>query len=110
MTHIYLCRTKILGLPFAVTEEYLAQKWVEEEGEMRYYDKIEVKDKELARLHPKILKDRHGNIITAGCKIRNPNDSEPWRYVISINGKLCFTGGSVLDDSFQLDTYWEIVP
>jgi hypothetical protein len=43
MTHIFICAVKLLGFPFAVLTEDEAKKWVEENPEQHYYDKIEIK-------------------------------------------------------------------
>lgn len=44
MKEVYVCSIKILGFPFAVLTEEEAKKWVAEDPESNYYNKIEVKD------------------------------------------------------------------
>jgi hypothetical protein len=40
---IYICRIKILGFAFAVLDEELAKKWVDQDPEMHVYDVVPIK-------------------------------------------------------------------
>jgi hypothetical protein len=42
MTHIFICKIKILGFPFAVLNEELAKEWVDKDPEMHYYDVVPI--------------------------------------------------------------------
>jgi hypothetical protein len=43
MEYIFICAFKILGFPFAVLTEEEAKRWVDDDPESHYYDKIPVK-------------------------------------------------------------------
>lgn len=45
MNFVYLCKIKILGMPFVVLTEELANKWVEKDPKMHYYDIVPVQDR-----------------------------------------------------------------
>lgn len=43
MEHIFICKIKIIGSPFAVLTEEEAEQWVSEDPESNYYDKVVIK-------------------------------------------------------------------
>lgn len=44
MKTVYICRIKLLGFAFAVFDEELAKKFVEQDPEMHVYDIVPVRD------------------------------------------------------------------
>ena len=42
MNFIYVCAIKLLGFAFAVRTEEEAKKWVEEDPEEHYYNKLQI--------------------------------------------------------------------
>lgn len=42
MDYIYICKIKVIGMPFAVLTEELAIEWEAKDPESNYYEKVPV--------------------------------------------------------------------
>jgi hypothetical protein len=42
MTHVFICKIKIIGSPFVVLTEEEAKKWVKVDPESHFYEKVPV--------------------------------------------------------------------
>ena len=56
-----------------------------------------------------VFKDKKGKVIKDGDIIYNVYNNPPRERIIEIDGLLCFDDGTVLNNRYQTEKYWEIV-
>ena len=55
------------------------------------------------------FKDKKGRVIKANDIIYNIYNNPTKEKIIEVDGLLCFDDGTVLNNRYQTDKYWEIV-